>query len=109
MYALLNNKNFNQGRIICLDNPYIIGQVMTFRTDEDVANSQIAKPEQWQVGGKINGYRIYILMLNSLEPYDTTTHGSAQFLARIMREMADFYWNEKMKNGNNRYYDKYKE
>lgn len=97
------------GFIMQLEKPFYIGKVLKFKTDQELA---IFAEKQKQTGTFISGkpydYRILINYYTSLLPHTFNTNAEADQVAKVFREMADFYLTEKIQP-NAPHYKRYKE
>ena len=86
------------GFILSTSWPFYIGKVYKFKTDSEMEDfSAQKKASGFYVAGKPYGYRIIISYFNSLEkPPDIANNQTVDAVAKVFRQMADFYLTEKI-------------
>lgn len=88
--------------------PHYLGKVWIFKTEDELAAFLANRPPA--VGGKVNGFRVIVEGVGNLHnPTPKAYHNqNAETLARIYREMADYFFKSKIET-NASYYRRYAE
>lgn len=89
-YAFLQSDELEGKKIICLEPPYFIANVRTFKRDDEYVSNFLEDMAQGRYPmAKVKGYTIFLRMFTSLEPCNDT-----RFQKSVLDDMAEWFYSE---------------
>ena len=91
-YAFLQSDELEGKKVICLERPYYIADVRTYKRDDEYVSRCLEDMAQGRYPiAKVKGYTIFLTMFTSLEPCNNT-----ELQIAVLNEMAQFFLEEKI-------------
>jgi cellulose synthase/poly-beta-1,6-N-acetylglucosamine synthase-like glycosyltransferase len=89
-YAFLQSDELEGKKVICLERPYFIANVRTYKRDDEYVSRLLEDMAQERYPiGKVNGYTIFLNLYTSLEPNNNRDEQQD-----ILNEMAEWFYTE---------------
>ena len=85
-YAFLQSNELEGKKVICLERPYYIADVRTYKRDDEYVSRCLEDMAQGRYPiAKVKGYTIFLKMFTSIEP-----NSNQELQQIILNEMANF-------------------
>ena len=89
-YAFLQSEELEGKKVICLERPYFIADVRTFKRDDEYVSHYLEDMAQGRYPiAKVKGYTIFLKMFTSIEP-----NNNQELQQIILNEMAEWFYTE---------------
>lgn len=89
-YAFLQSDELEGKKVICLERPYYIADVRTYKRDDEYVSHFLEDMAQGRYPiAKVKGYTIFLRMFTSIEP-----NNNSELQQIILNEMAEWFYTE---------------
>ena len=89
-YAFLQSDELEGKKVICLERPYYIADVGTYKRDDEYVSRCLEDMAQGRYPiAKVKGYTIFLKMFTSIEP-----NSNQELQQIILNEMAEWFYTE---------------
>jgi hypothetical protein len=89
-FAFLQSDELEGKKVICLERPYFIADVRTFKRDDEYVSHFLEDMAQGRYPiAKVKGYTIFLRMFTSIEP-----NNNSELQQIILNEMAEWFYTE---------------
>lgn len=91
-YAFLKSDEIDGKKVICLEAPYFVANVRTFKRDDEYIKYYIddMAQERYPIA-KVKGYSIFLTMYTSLQP-----NNNKELQQTVLNEMAEWFYTERV-------------